>query len=208
MSFDWKHRDATPGKPFSAGLPPGNHALHEAAAEYLRRRRLDYPLALRNGWYPSDRAGDSLPRLVIPASSTSIENKYWQARALVDTQLRYQSPHGVRRGDAVVIVWPRNDEIGHAAITEGPMDALAAAGEGVLGIALMGKNPPEEVLHYVTSLTGSFVTAIIADIDALSEAAELLRRLIIYNRYTRVISTYPYHDLADVPPKMRQRYVL
>ena len=39
-----------------------------------------------------------------------------------------------------------------AVIVEGPMDALAAAGEGYYGFALMGNTPPPEVLNHVIAL--------------------------------------------------------
>src|SRR3990167_8886082 len=67
---------------------------------YLQGRRLDYGVATFNGWYPSNQAGDTLPRIVIPGTMgseathvvtpggashhmTRSRGPFWQARTLV-----------------------------------------------------------------------------------------------------------------------------
>ena len=122
---------------------------------YLESRCLSFNLAVENGWYPSTVAGDIWGRIVIPATSKIPGNYYWQARAIQKgIEPRYQSPCA-SRGDAIVVVWPgqrvTRRQVG--CVVEGPMDALAAAGVGCVGIALMGVMPPEAAL----ALTATFL---------------------------------------------------
>lgn len=120
---------------------------------YLTDRGLSPYLASANGWYLTFDAGDARARIVIPAVTTVPEHVYWQARAISpEVHIRYQSPKGPRKG-AVVLVKPLGVYAKKiAVIVEGPMDALAAAGCGYYGFAIMGNNPPEEVLAHVVRL--------------------------------------------------------
>ena len=120
--------------------------------QYLAGRGLSPYLATANGWYPSISV-DQYLRVVIPAQTLRPGHAYWQARALnPSARVRYQSPPG-SRGSAVVMVKPFGKRVTPmAVIVEGPMDALAAAGEGYYGFALMGNTPPPEVLDHVIAL--------------------------------------------------------
>ena len=146
-----------------AGTPPVASGLVADMKRYLLGRRLDYGVATFNGWYPSNQAGDTLPRIVIPGIMT-VRGPFWQARTLVGGEPRYQSPGGERNG-AVIVVRPYA-ATDRAVVVEGPMDALVAAmgsevthvvtpggGShrmgGQLGIAVMGNNPGMATLETV-----------------------------------------------------------
>ena len=102
---------------------------------YLLSRNLDYNVARYNQWYPTDLKG---PRVVIPCTQG-----FWQARAMEEDEPRYLSSRGSRNG-AFCVVWPLITEVidrvlpPPTLIVEGPMDALAAAALGAVGIASLG----------------------------------------------------------------------
>ena len=130
-------------------LPYRDDSLVAAMKAYLAGRRLDYGVATWNGWYPSSRAGDSLPRIVIPGTITP-RGPFWQARHLGDGEPRYQSPGGERNG-AVIVVRPyRAPRV--CVITEGPMDALVAAMHGHMGIAVMGNTPGQTTCETISGI--------------------------------------------------------
>src|SRR5690349_1767197 len=131
-------------------MPPRDLRQSALMYCYLSDRDLDYELAVANGWYPTVAKG---PRVVIPCINSAKFN-YWQARTLLDHPLRYDSPP-IPRKDSIVFLWPRSGQIttGDAVvITEGPMDALAAA-ELYPAIALMGGMPSQEVMNFVACFT-------------------------------------------------------
>lgn len=145
--YDYEARPKGSGR---TRMPPLAPCLVADMKRYLGGRRLDYGVAVFNGWYPSNRAGDDLPRIVIPGTMT-VRGPFWQARTMGtsgDTrggdEPRYQSPGGERNG-AVIVVRPYASP-DTAVIVEGPMDALVAAMAGKLGIAVMGNNPGEATL--------------------------------------------------------------
>jgi hypothetical protein len=131
---------------------------------YMTARGLDPKLAQENGWYPADM---DVPRLVIPCTNT-MGTPYWQARAMDSTTaLRYDSPRAPR-GDSVVVVWSHNSDLtSRAVIVEGPLDALAAAAFGYLGVAVMGNNPAQEALDNIVRMFGRTHTPflILPDMD-------------------------------------------
>ena len=51
---------------------------------YLHGRRLSWGVAEANNWYPSENAGDTEARVVMPAKSTYENHNFWQARALCE----------------------------------------------------------------------------------------------------------------------------
>ena len=129
-------------------MPPRDLRQSALMYCYLSDRDLDYELAVSNGWYPTVAKG---PRVVIPCINSAKFN-YWQARTLLDHPLRYDSPP-IPRKDSVVMLWPREcGEHKTVVITEGPMDALAAA-EFLPAIALMGGMPSQEVMSFVAKKT-------------------------------------------------------
>lgn len=191
-------------------------ALHveSQAREYIARRGLRWDLATRNGWYGTDTAMDSWPRVVIPATSRLASNRYWQARCLLNDSIikardikRYQSPFAPR-GDAIVVVWP--DKLAlevTVALVEGPMDALAAAGSGAVGIGLMGVTPSVEVIDHVKQLIHAIHGPLraIADLDAVPAMARVLSRLNgAGSGNVKLNTAYPYKDLAAAPDLVRE----
>lgn len=192
-------------RPFSSSLPPPTPGLWAQAEGYLRSRDLSVELARLNGWYPSDQAGsDGRPRLVIPATSRVPGNRFWQARRIDgDDPPRYTSPKAPR-GDAVVVVWPRLRPPRGAAIVEGPFDALAAAGEGYLGLAMLGNTPSDEVLDFMTVLLcGQSTSVLVLDEDAPEAAADIVCRLARKGVTAVLRAPYPGKDLAEVPRTLR-----
>ncbi len=121
----------------------------------------------------------------MPAASDQEGNHFWQARLMdhAGMQLtnnekqerpRYESPHGCRSGDAVIIVYPfgltHEAQTGHpewneSVVVEGPMCALAVAGTGRLGIATMGADPPEERLDLIFKRIRGTICTIVPDSD-------------------------------------------
>lgn len=140
-------------KPMCTELPAQTVDLkHELAAHnYLTERNLDKALARFNGWYVSTEAGDRYTRIVIPAVTHKAGHAYWQARDVTGKAfIRYQSPEGPRH-EALVRVETKDTPKG-VLIVEGPMDALAGAGEGYLSYALMGMQPSKATLMHLALL--------------------------------------------------------
>jgi len=112
--------------------------------------------------------------------------------------VRYQSPHGVSRGDAFVRVCPASVAKG-LVIAEGPMDALAAAECGCVGIGLMGAQPPAAVISAISRYRGgmgwTIPVIIVSDEGALGAATKVWRNF----PGATLVATYPYKDLACVP---------
>lgn len=174
----------------------------EWCKQYLEKRGLSWALAKANGWYPSQNAGDWLTRIVIPAQSTQVGHAYWQARAISPAAfIRYQSPKGPRL-DAVVVVSPSvatgNPRDGAAVVVEGPMDALAVAECGAMGIALMGATPGPTVLRSLYKrckyMTPMFV---MPDRDAVSEGQQTRLHLASLGKATRLIDLSEWTDKKD-----------
>lgn len=130
-------------------MPPVNPNLWPGFTRYLTDRGLDAELARANGWYPSDRAGDTDARIVIPATA-SAGHIYWQARSMTTDEPRRKmlSPTYARR-DSIVWVWPKRFPELAVIVCEGPMDALAAAEIGGYSAAMMGADPPWESITYL-----------------------------------------------------------
>lgn len=168
---------------------------------YLRKRGLDPGIARRNGWYPSFLAGDSELRIVMPASPAVMN--HWQARAIdPDVKKRYQSSHGAR-GPAVIIAYPDGITRLDVAIVEGPMDALAAAEAGIVGIALMGNTPPREALVRIADNYAPYGAIVVPDRDSYAEAARTMTRLAGLGMDVRLQTILPWKDLAEVPSAKR-----
>ncbi len=188
-----------------AVLPACGPSLWPMMREYLEGRELDYDLAVKNGWYPSDTAGDGEVRIVMPATRGD-GGVFWQARAVLpNIAKRYQSPSASRE-DALILVSP-STPIKHAAIVEGPMDALAAAAVGLLGIALMGNTPNQVVLEHVAQhLRPCTLVYAVSDANAITSAVHLVTWLRTQVKIlTQLWHPYPYSDLAAMPLKIRQQ---
>lgn len=187
-------------------FPPVNPELWSAFYGYLDGRGLDAELARTNGWYPTSQAKDSIPRILIPGKRTD-GKVFWQARAIDPKEKRrYESPSGVR-GDALIVVEPDFGEYaaGRAALVEGPMDALAAAECGVIGISLMGNTPNKESLEHVVKLLENIqLLYIVSDSDALRESTHTMTWLRLRTKAkAQLWYPHPYKDLADMPFEKR-----
>ena len=151
MMYDHEHRERkNDGEIKHVVMPPRDPKGSALMYSYLSERDLDYELALANGWYPTIARGH---RVVIPCINSAKFN-YWQARALLDHPIRYDSP-AIPRKDSIVFLWPKSGQIttgDTVVITEGPMDALAAA-EWYPAIAIMGGCPSESVLDFINQKT-------------------------------------------------------
>ena len=158
-------------------MPPRDPKGNALMYSYLTERELDYELAVANGWYATVFRGH---RVVIPCINSAGFN-YWQARAMLDHPLRYDSP-AIPRKDSIVMLWPNHapKDVGMSentvVITEGPMDALAAA-EFYPAIALMGGKPSDEVLSFIeqkTEALGLVNWVVVPDADNLGLVDEFL----------------------------------
>lgn len=204
----WKERppDRRPDAMFPACDPDGWPDM----ARYLLARDLSPSIAIANRWYPSRCAGDSLARIVMPAKRTD-GKVFWQARAITEAaKTRYQSPH-TGRGDAVIVVAPYDPKCRptQAVMVEGPMDALAAAGLGFLGLAVMGNTPPASVLAHVDCLVQAMsVLHVVADADSLHLWSYKCAYFNHHGTRAQLVYPYPYKDLADMPHEVRVRRFL
>lgn len=185
-------------------MPKQTPELWPKFDEYLLSRGLNPDVARTNRWYPSVHAGDTNPRIVIPATNSN-GSVYWQARAMVSVDRRYQSPP-VWRGDSIIVAWPVGD-LGlddPVVVVEGPMDALAAASAGYVGIALMGKAPGEAVLNHVAGYLHKRPVLVVADSDAVADASRIAAALAARGRRCRIMEIRPNKDLAETPVLLRQ----
>ena len=185
-------------------MPPLDPRGRALMYSYLSERELDYELAVSNGWYPTFSKGY---RVVIPCINTARFN-YWQARAMLDHPLRYDSP-AIPRKDSIVFLWPSNHRTGldtrnhshKVVITEGPMDALAAA-EWHPAIAIMGGKPSDAVLAHIASLVhrlGFTDWVIVPDSDNL----DLFGSFMGYGKVQVVLPSGK--DLAGMPRWEREK---
>jgi hypothetical protein len=142
--------------------------------QYIDARKLSFQLAIDNGWYPYASDFDRELRICIPCSN-SLNIPYWQGRLIFGHGKRYDSPSASRE-DSIVIVWPEDGfGVKGSVIVEGPLDALAAAGEGYLGIGLMGNKPNEQVMDFVIESVQHFQPIIIVpDLDTPQMGIDLL----------------------------------
>jgi hypothetical protein len=169
---------------------------------YLKNRDLNATLAIRNGWYPSQNAGDKQPRIVIPATSRD-DRAYWQARAMNSgAEKRYQSPYTPRE-DAIVIVYPAKEGKKQVIAVEGPMDALAAAGEGWIGVSFMGNQPAREALdHFAERFEGSKIL-VLPDRDDEASGLALAASIAGYRIPATCILLQDAKDLAEMTRRER-----
>lgn len=171
-SHERKEKPVYKGPP--AVMPDEAWGYWPRVSGYLADRGLSLEVARANGWYPT--AWD-VPRLVIPCSNTG-GSVYFQARRMdYSGDFRYRSPKSEAL-DSVVICWPYEFVVKHphAVIVEGPMDALAAACLGYVGVGLMGNKPPPERLEFIVATLGKshapFI--IVPDLDDQAFGASLV----------------------------------
>lgn len=194
-------------RPRSAPFPGVSPEYWPTFDKYLKARGLNPALARENKWYPSISAGDSEPRIVIPATNTTFHG-YWQARAMTDVEKRYQSP-AVPRGDSLIVVWPVGLHPERVAVVEGPMDALAAADvENTVGIALMGNQPNDKILSHVTMISSSLPILVVGDSDAMREATQTVAALAMRGRNTKLVMLNGAKDIAELNLDQRRKVLI
>ena len=205
-------------RPYNRTLPPCTQRLWPEFDKYLSGRGLSFKLAMANFWFPSDQAGDNVPRVVIPATATP-PNIFWQARAMDDNpkrhlapldgerrEPRYQSCHGPK-GDALCIVWPHDVALQGFVLFEGPMDALAAAELGYVGVATMGLPTKPGMEHLASMCLGAYKAPRIVVLDSdyakpMLQAAGLLLELGVR---MKVLDPSPAKDFAELDRVHRLR---
>jgi hypothetical protein len=232
--MSWTRTEETkqhpPDKPFCRTYPLPTTSLNAKMRLYLEHRGLDVATAVSNGWYPT-KAIDGWGRVFIPCLSDQDENMYWQARLLeppcrptspVEQTLaaksglsmprRWESPHGVSRGNAVGVVWPpartvTSSALPRGVVVEGPMDALACAELGYVSVALLSATPSEECLALTSRLLCGIMTLVIMDCGAeepmIFNAGWLRERGV----HCRLVNPYPYKDIAAFPKDERRRFL-
>ena len=184
-------------------MPICNIHLWDSFYKYLNTRELSGTLARLNQWYPSSSAGDAIPRIVIPAYNTA-KSIFWQARAMVEAEKRYQSPHGTRN-DSLIVVSPYGGTPRFSLICEGPMDALAGAMLGARSIALMGNTPPESVLDLTRTLVrGTLPLIVLADNDDPGSLSLILGHVSQVASSMLLLPPAGYKDLAACPISLRK----
>lgn len=204
--INYKHERSEP-KPLTdrpkIAMPPIRESLWMMMKFYLNDRGLDFSLAKLNYWYPTrDESGTE--RIVIPCSNAEML-VYYQARAMVAHHIRYDSP-AASRLSSVVLVRPRNKPRG-AVVVEGPMDALAAAGAGFLGIGLMGNVPNMAVLKFALMLIGDLTPVIVVpDQDSALFGANVVG---VFAQEGKISSTRipPKKDLAEMSADERLAFL-
>lgn len=169
------------------------------------KRGIDPAFAVEHGWYPSVRAKDTYPRIVIPALD-SLCLGFWQARSLFDNEPRYQSPTGNRGGSVVVTCdWVRQ-QLPIAVITEGAFDALAVSYvTGQDAVATMGNTPSQAALEFIVSLcqlNKKKGVVILPDKDDVAFSVRLSRYLLPHGLEVRRL-LLPYKDVCRIPVSER-----
>ncbi len=163
-----KERAVKPSAPVV--VPSPNWSLDEMMDAYVRYRGLSANLARENGWYPYYDE-NRCPRILMPAQSEINTWPYYQARAMIESPKRYVSP-SCPRGDALIVVYPPLNTDYGVVLVEGPMDALAAAGEGYVGISTMGATPNELIVNHIVHLARAYPKRLVVpDSDAIWEGA-------------------------------------
>lgn len=206
--MSWERPDVEPGslpppssKPICTTRPLPSLDSDVTLNKYVTYKRgLRIATAIKNHWYVSRDAGDFHLRVVIPCMSNNPQNRFWQGRliASVEGALRYTSPAGCQRGDALVVVHPLNGPSG-TCLVEGPFDALAAADVGFLGIAWMGMNPGDAPIAFAKQLLREPVL-VVADGDNLGAAVKIWKHF----PGAYLVNPYPYKDLAEMPEDERR----
>ena len=199
---DYLKKEKAPVRNFT--LPPMNYKLLESMRIYLESRGLRHDVAMSNGWYPSMIRGEA--RVVIRSTSKRYpELNFWQARSMVDaSELRYDSPKG-NRADALGIVRGASSHRFCLVVTEGPMDALAAAAiPGMDGVCTFGKNPSALQLEHLSHLTQQYSFVILVPDSDSPEFVGIIINALSYHPHVDVLMLEQFKDLASVPSDKRE----
>ena len=179
--------------------------LLPAMRAYLHGRDLSFSTAIGHLWYPTNevKERDPVPRIIIPAIN-KYQRPYWQGRAMLKHDLRYRSAKGGRFG-SIIVVWPMVHCKKEIVLCEGPMDALAAAGLGYLGIATMGALFTKYAIKFIKSvLPSDTVIIIVPDIDTPEFGVENISSLSISGRDTVLKMPVGGNDLASMSLEARE----
>jgi hypothetical protein len=84
------------------------------------------------------------------------------------------------------------------------MDALAAAGEGFVAVALMGATPPKVCLDLTAKLLRGTIPVLVMDLNAEAQMAKILGELADRGLTGVLASPYPGKDLAALPRSARE----
>ncbi len=191
-------------------------AVFRQMRRYLAKRGLDYCVAKNNGWYPclfTDFYGSYFSAICIPCYSPS-ETRFFQVRYMAhpDKKTRYDGPAGNRYDNVCFMVPTKPAKKRVFLIVEGPMDALAAAGAGFYGIAMLGSTPDPQAYETVASLVYNYdYCFIIPDKDGTQFATRWQTYLAKYGLYPEIrkaeYNNREYKDLADMPKEAVQQCI-
>ena len=185
------------------GFPRPRFELLSQMREYLAGRELDSELAEANDWYPARYQNAN--RVVIPCSNSQ-GVPYFQARDMDGkAELRYTSPPA-SRDDSLALVWPQVKVKG-TVVVEGPMDALAAAVFGWLGIGVMGNQPSEAIINHLATICRTFQPVyVIPDLDALFLGPAVFCPL-VQRGISGAILIPQRKDLCEMPLAERKKFL-
>ena len=109
---------------------------------------------------------------------------------------------------SIVMTWPAVSLSGAnkspVVCVEGPMDALAASGEGCLAIAFMGVTPPPEVISFAVQLIGPSRALLVMDADQPKAMVALLEEFSAAKVRSALVTPYPFKDLAEADRRSRR----
>ncbi|MGL5935298.1 MAG: hypothetical protein ACRCZI_06705 [Cetobacterium sp.] len=93
-------------------------------------------------------------------------------------------------------------------VVEGPMDALAAAGMGYVGIGLMGNTPNSAVLDHIEELVKIYGDCyVVPDRDAFQQGAEVTAKLWARGVRCTLKVIRGAKDLAELSQEQRLRLI-
>lgn len=173
---------------------------------YLTMRKLCVDTARANMWYPVELDG---PRIVIPCVN-GYGRPYWQARSMSKSKVRYRSARG-GRFESIVVVWPegRNHILRTIVLTEGPMDALAAAGLGYLAVSTMGAFFCKYALRWINqNVSKDVLVIVVPDLDMPEFGVEVVRWLAAEGRSASMRLPVGAKDLAEMSVSARRALLI
>jgi hypothetical protein len=207
MLYEYEIKEKLTRPQVPAYMPVPDRSLEPQAQAYLSARGLDASVARHNHWYPSRAAGDCAPRIVMPATNRAMV-AYWQARLIADCEAkRYTSPP-VPRADSIILCWPKRQLRSGVVLVEGPMDALAAASVGSVGVALMGVSPSFNTFEHLAHQFPCNRFIIVPDADALDAGLGWSLSLSILGRQTTLLPCpVGIKDLAEMSSLKRAAFL-
>lgn len=212
----WNNADRESREAVSAAvtLPMLDENLWPAFDRYLLSRDLDVELATQNQWFPSGY--DGIPRVIIPANKTG--GVFWQARLMTDDEIegkkRWDSAAAPRE-DAIIVVIPRHTlrlegNPLRTVVVEGPMDALAIAEFGLLGIAMCGNRPTDATIHHILQTQAELESGkiwLFPDSDSYATCQDTQNKFTRFNASSFMVDLFPFKDFAEMPKLLRNDFI-